>query len=375
MKITNYNLTMNEKIKELKNKVETGKFQEVFDYLDLYFEENPYNQYSNIKQNILFKMGIGDTPNPMQVQGFQIFLNSAKIKEVVPIIEQNHKPTPAKTTQTMAYGIEQEIKGIKKAIDLLLEKQEFLLEEYQTAAGKVRFALKKDLEKIEEELKGYRQKIDKLKGENPSNSELKDLDDKAQKAQEEMKESLKEDKKTSVFISYNHKDKVLANKIKDFLKEKEMDVTIDSEAMKAGEDIKTFIEKCVRENDITLSLVSKNSLLSAWVAMESVLTFAGEKIADKKFIAVYEDDSFFDITFTDDALDVAEERIKLISETIQKRLSKNRRIEDLQSDLSRYKELENNLPQIIGRLRNSLCIDISGSNFDNGMQKVCDDIK
>ena len=56
----------------------------------------------------------------------------------------------------------------------------------------------------EEELKEYRQKVQNLKGENPNNSELKDLDTKTQKAQEDISESLKEEKKTSVFICKNY---------------------------------------------------------------------------------------------------------------------------------------------------------------------------
>lgn len=527
---------MSEKITQLKKQAEAGKFQEVFNYLDLYFEENPYNQYSTIKMNIEHQINMGFAPNPMQVQGLQLFLNGSKIKEVVPIIEENHKSTPQKPTETMAYGTETEIKGIKKAIDLLLEKQEFLSEELGIASGNQKFSLKKQLQQLETELETYRQKIQKLKGENPNNSELRDLENKTQKAQIEMTEFSKNNKlnsnlnylydndleflrncykllessnteniifflketgfedkynlinnsnptnllnnhkddiyknnaiinqavsldrncrvnnkdilaikncfkeftkdekidyilnifsvleimlsyqrsaiekqnghtlaiqemqrqiknyreentngtmeeksndnnKTSVFISYNHKDKITANKIKDFLRTKGIDVTIDSEAMKSGEDIKTFIEKCVRENDITLSLVSENSLLSAWVAMEGVLTFAGEKLANKKFIAVYEDDSFMKRSFTDDALDKVEEEILDISTTIQKRLSKNRRIEDLQNDLSRYKELENNLPQIIGRLKGSLCIPIGEDKFEEGMQKISNEIK
>lgn len=366
---------MNEKITQLKKQVEAGKFQDIFDYLDLYFEENPFNQYSTIKMNILHQINMGFAPNPMQIQGFQLFLNSSKIKEVVPIIEKNYKHITPKPTQNMAYGTEQEIEGIKKAIDLLLEKQEFLQEELGITSGTQKFALKKQLQTLETELKGYRQKIDKLKGENPSNSDLKDLDNKAQKAQEEMEESLKEEKKISVFISYNHNDKDLANRIKDFLRKQEIDVTIDSEAMGAGEDIKTFIEKCTRENDITLSLVSKNSLLSAWVAMESVLTFAGEKLADKKFIAVYEDDSFFDDSFVRiGTLEIRKERTKLdveIDECRKLDIPTN----SLQGKATRLRKLESNLSDVIERLRNSLCIDIGGNNFETGMQKVCDDIK
>ncbi|WP_338812625.1 TIR domain-containing protein [Bernardetia sp. Wsw4-3y2] len=366
---------MSEKITQLKKQVEAGKFQELFDYLNLYFEENPYNQYSTIKMNILHQINMGFAPNPMQVQGLQIFLNSSKIKEVVPIIEQNHKTTPQKTTETMAYGTEKEIEGIRKAIDLILEKKEFLQEELGIASGNQKFALKKQLQKEEIDLENYRQKIQKLREENPSNSELNDLDAKTQKAQEEMKDSLKEEKKTSVFISYNHKDKELANRVKDFLRKQEIDVTIDSEAMKSGEDIKTFIEKCVRENDITLSLVSENSLLSAWVAMESVLTFAGEKLADKKFIAVYEDDSFFGHSFVRESMKVVRKELQEIDEEIDECRKENIGIEHLQDKRTRYRKLETNLAEIVGRLKNSLCRKISMNNFETGMQKVCDDIK
>jgi hypothetical protein len=77
-------------------------------------------------------------------------------------------------------------------------------------------------------------------------------------------------KTKSVFISYNHHDIEIANKLKEKLTAADINVVIDSERMQAGEDIKEFIEKCVRETGTTISLISKNSLLSAWVAMESI---------------------------------------------------------------------------------------------------------
>lgn len=366
---------MTEKIIQLKKQVEAGKFKEVFDYLDLYFEENPFNQYSTIKMNIEHQINMGFAPNPMQVQGFQLFLNSSKIKEIIPIVEKNKTTTTQKTTETMAYGIEKEIEGIKKAIDLLLEKKNDFLKAHQIASVTEKFSLGQHLKMIEEELAKYRQQIQKLKGENPTSSELKELDNKTQKAQEEIKESLKEEKKTSVFISYNHNDKDLANRIKDFLRKEGVDVTIDSEAMGAGEDIKTFIEKCVRENDIILSLVSKNSLLSAWVAMESVLAFAGEKLVTKKFIAVYEDASFFERSFVRESMVEVRNELQEVENEIDECNKLKIGIEHLQDERTRYRKLETNLAEIVGRLRNSLCIDISGNNFEKGMQKICNDIK
>ncbi|UZR93177.1 TIR domain-containing protein [Chondrinema litorale] len=174
----------------------------------------------------------------------------------------------------------------------------------------------------------------------------------------------------TVFISYNHKDIEIAERVKQKLEITGISVAIDSESMHAGEDIKLFIERCIRENDITLSLVSNNSLISAWVAMETILTTTGEVIANKKFIPCSIDQDFFNRSFTDEVLDIIEHEIADIDNTIQKRRTKQRGIEDLQNELSRYIQLKNNLPEIIRRLKESLTTDISGENFDTGMLKI-----
>ena len=75
-----------------------------------------------------------------------------------------------------------------------------------------------------------------------------------------------------VFISYNHEDHVVAARIKEKLVNAGLEVFIDTESMRTGENISEFIEKCIRESGITLSIVSSNSLLSAWVAMETNLS-------------------------------------------------------------------------------------------------------
>jgi len=179
-----------------------------------------------------------------------------------------------------------------------------------------------------------------------------------------------------VFISYNHGNKDVANRLRDLLRAENIDVTIDSEKMQAGEDIKEFIEKCIRETNITLSLVSKRSLLSAWVAMESIGTFYHEKTdLKKKFIACYIDSDFFGRAYTDDALDAIDENIKEISDLITKRLEKGRNIRDLQNELTRYKELQHGIDEIVRRLRESLCIDVAAENLDNNFPKILESIK
>lgn len=189
-----------------------------------------------------------------------------------------------------------------------------------------------------------------------------------EKSSQPVKEAVLEKK---VFISYNHNDSDTANKLKEKLTVENINVVIDSERMQAGEDIKEFIEKCVRETGTTISLISKNSLLSAWVAMESINTFYHEKTdTKKKFIACYITDDFFKRNFTDDALDHIEGEIKEIQSLITIRMEKNRSIRDLQNELTRMTELRNNMDEIIRRLRESLCIDIRGENLENNFQKI-----
>jgi TIR domain/Effector-associated domain 11 len=180
-------------------------------------------------------------------------------------------------------------------------------------------------------------------------------------------------KTKSVFISYNHHDIEIANKLKDKLTAAGINVVIDSEKMEAGEDIKEFIEKCVRETSATISLISTNSLLSAWVAMESVNTFYHEKTdTSKKFIACFITDDFFKRDFTDNALDHVDAEIKEIQELVTARMQKNRSIRDLQNELTRNTELRNNMDEIVRRLRESLCVDIRDEKFESNFTKITD---
>ena len=80
----------------------------------------------------------------------------------------------------------------------------------------------------------------------------------------------------TVFISYSSKDKETAAKVKTVLEANGIDVTIDSESLVPGRDIRAFIDKSIRETDVTLSIVSKNSLLSDWVAPETVDSLMAE---------------------------------------------------------------------------------------------------
>ncbi|MBI5914393.1 MAG: toll/interleukin-1 receptor domain-containing protein [Bacteroidetes bacterium] len=174
----------------------------------------------------------------------------------------------------------------------------------------------------------------------------------------------------TVFISYNHKDMAVAGQIKSFLEGRGIKVTIDSEAMKPGEDIKTFINNCIRNADVTLSLVSTNSLLSAWVGMETINTLVGESIADKKFIACVVQSDFYDMSFVRTSIVAIDERLAKLKEEIMFRVDNNLGIEDLQNERTRNQSLKNDLPKIVANLKDRLNVDINGDNFKPGMERI-----
>ena len=175
----------------------------------------------------------------------------------------------------------------------------------------------------------------------------------------------------TVFISYNHGDSEVADKLKTALEKTGIVVRIDKAVMDAGANIQEFIESSIRDTGVTLSLVSNHSLLSAWVALESIDTFYQEKFTGKKkFIACYVDDDFFRSDFRLNATKQIDAKIdeidKLIPEYIAQKIDTN----DLNSQKSRLFKLRNNLGDILLRLRESLCVDVREDKFDQSVAKI-----
>lgn len=174
-----------------------------------------------------------------------------------------------------------------------------------------------------------------------------------------------------VFISYCHGDRAVAMRLRTALENENLAVRIDVDAIAAGQDLHAFISQAVRESDATVSIVSNQSLLSPWVAMETITTFFHERLNEKnRFIACYIDDDFFDrayrlkVTMQIDAK--LADLDKLISEHAAAKLD----TQDLNHEKSRLFDLRNNLGVILQRLRESLCLDIRNSHFNESIVKL-----
>jgi len=181
--------------------------------------------------------------------------------------------------------------------------------------------------------------------------------------------------KKRVFISYNHKDQDIALKIKNKLEMNDIDVIMDVSSMGTGDNIQRFIEESIKTSGITISIVSKNSLLSAWVAMETIYSNFDSSIRGRKFFPINIDKEFLRREFVDEAYSIIEKEMDNINNLKIERSKRNRGTEDLDPEIYRYRRLHTDLASIISRFQNSFTVAIIGNNLESGMNKLVNDIK
>jgi len=86
----------------------------------------------------------------------------------------------------------------------------------------------------------------------------------------------------NVFISYIRKDAAFVERLKTALEAGKIGVTIDTESLAFGGDLHEFVERSVCETDLTIAIISHNSLQSVWVIAEALETLMYEKVLGRK---------------------------------------------------------------------------------------------
>ncbi|NBO65661.1 MAG: NACHT domain-containing protein, partial [Acidobacteria bacterium] len=170
---------------------------------------------------------------------------------------------------------------------------------------------------------------------------------------------------------------MVAAKVKATLEANDIKVTIDYQLIKSGDDIQETIKRAIRATQVTLSIVSKNSLSSDWVALETMESFAAEEFLEgKRFIACYIDDDFGEYKLLRTVIILVDEQIALIDNELAE-LEKLgiKHPSNLVNDRRRRASQRHNLPDIIDRLKRSLTLDISEEQFDANLQQIINVIK
>ncbi|MEY4168789.1 MAG: hypothetical protein RIR52_2613, partial [Acidobacteriota bacterium] len=179
----------------------------------------------------------------------------------------------------------------------------------------------------------------------------------------------------TVFISYSRKDEEVALKVRDALMDSGLRVTIDIDSIEPAGDIPQFIERGIRETQVTLTIVSRNSLLSGWVSRETILTLRGGNFQDKEFIPCHIENDLFNRQFRAELLKDIDETLEKIDREIDFLTSQKLRITSKAIERDRQIDLRDNLDEILGRLDSTLVVDIRQPSFDQNIQKIIEKIK
>ncbi|PTQ92610.1 TIR domain-containing protein [Nitrosomonas nitrosa] len=180
----------------------------------------------------------------------------------------------------------------------------------------------------------------------------------------------------TVFISYNHADALIVNDLARRLKETGITVILDSQAMLAGAEIKSFITKSILSSQAIISIVSASSLLSGWVGMETINTLAyKEFFPNTQFIPCNIDNEFFDDNFVANSVTKIQSRIDEIDGIIAVQNKQGIDSLNFNEEKTRLHYLKSNLSNIVGHLKGGLCIDISSGNLAINFPKIVEAIR
>lgn len=162
----------------------------------------------------------------------------------------------------------------------------------------------------------------------------------------------------AIFVSYNHTDAEAARSVRDALTAAGMTTVIDEHDMQPGADIAAFAQHSVAATRATVCLVSRASLLSAWVAQETLLALAApHQHSGRRFVALALDTDFMAAELHQELSDDIQQRLGQLQGLRMQRDAAGRDSADLDPAIARLHALQSGLGALLQRLRGSLCLD------------------
>lgn len=181
-----------------------------------------------------------------------------------------------------------------------------------------------------------------------------------------------------VFISYSSHDFKKANQIKHSLESNGIKVIIDTEDNIIGKDINIFINQSISSANFIVQLISKNFLVSDWVADESKKAFVAAELMGKIILPCDIDNVLRVDEFRNEAMSKINYKISEIGNQIRERLteSSSTSIIDLSNRRERMIKLKNSYDEVIDKFTNIKTRgDLRDENYDTGITKLIKDIK
>ena len=180
----------------------------------------------------------------------------------------------------------------------------------------------------------------------------------------------------NVFISYSRKDAAFVERVKIALEAGKVGVTIDTESLAFGDDLHEFVERSVRETDLTIAVISRQSLQSVWVIAEALETLIYEKVQRrKKYLPIYIDTSFLDDSLYLQIVEQIDASLSTLKDLTVQGMDRHLGTAHLDQKRDRFITLRNNLPTILKKLSDVLVADFSSeAQFTKNLPKLLEAI-
>lgn len=169
----------------------------------------------------------------------------------------------------------------------------------------------------------------------------------------------------SVFISYSHRDRDQCVLLCEGLKKNGIDVHVDDVSIDPGSSLRDSIRDLIKASDVTICLVSANSLQSLWVIWEIC-----QASPDGKFLPAYLDKEFLRDQFVGEVQRRVDDRLEALNTEMTERLNKHWSVEDLSRVHLSLNSLRSDLPSVVRTLREISSIDLTQSNFERGFGQI-----
>lgn len=178
------------------------------------------------------------------------------------------------------------------------------------------------------------------------------------------------------FLSYSHAEQEVALAFREALAARGVEILIDVEHLKPGEDITEFARRSVRAADATVCLVSSISLASQWVVLEAATTLDKEHIDPAaRLIACATDQGLFQDDFRLRVTGQIDEQITALNALLAKCLTEQLDLTDLSLERSRLLKMRGSLGDLLGRLRNSLTLPLTRDTLLDAAARVADHLR
>jgi hypothetical protein len=166
-----------------------------------------------------------------------------------------------------------------------------------------------------------------------------------------------------VFLSYNHEDHALCERLGKDRSLQGIRVIVDRSNLQLADPLKERLTELIRDSHATICIVSRRSLKSAWVCWEILRHRSELENGGKKLIPAFVDKSFLDDGFVNEVGALAQNEILNLIRLTTEHSARGEPTPHLDTRRNALMDLKSNLPFIVDKFRLMCVVSLMESEY------------